>query len=273
MSTRPAPAPPYLTDSLPGRRGWPIGFAHRGADVDRENTLAAYEAAVEAGFGYLELDVQSTADGVLVCFHDDTLDRVTTGSGRIADHTWAELAAVRTGGQPLLRFEDLLRRWDDVRLNVDLKSPDSVAEMVRLVAAHDAWDRVLFASFADSRRRRVRSQLRRAGHAGRKPAFSAGQAAIAAFVLLSPLGLGRALRRWAMDVDCLQVPVSHRGIPVVTAGFLRRAHAAGLAVHVWVVDDAAQMHRLLDLGVDGIMTDRAEVLAEVFAARGVWPQR
>lgn len=265
--------PPYLTDSLPARNGWPVGFAHRGADVHRENTLAAYEAAVEAGFGHLELDVQTTRDGVLVCFHDDTLDRATTGTGRIADHTWAELADVRTGGEPLLRFEDLLLRWDDVRLNVDLKGPDSTEEMVRLVAAHDAWDRVLFASFTDARRRHVRSVLRRIGHAGRRVAFSGGERAIAALVLLGPAGLAKVLKRWAMDIDCLQVPVSHRGIPVVTPGFVRRAHAAGLAVHVWVIDEPAEMERLLDMGVDGIMTDRADVLAEVFTRRGIWPQR
>ena len=265
--------PPYLTDSLAARNGWPVGFAHRGADVRRENTLAAYEAAVDAGFGHLELDVQTTRDGVLVCFHDDTLDRVTTGSGRIADHTWADLAEVRTGGEPLLRFEDLLRRWDDVRLNVDLKGRSSTEELVRLVALHDAWDRVLFASFDDSRRRHVRSVLRRTGHAGRRVAFSAGEKAIAALVLLGPVGLARTLKRWAVDIDCLQVPVSHKGIPVVTPGFVRRAHAAGLAVHVWVIDDAAEMERLLEMGVDGIMTDRADVLAEVFTRRGIWPQR
>lgn len=265
--------PPYLTDSPPARNGWPVGFAHRGADVHRENTLAAYEAAVDAGFGHLELDVQTTADGVLVCFHDDTLDRVTTGSGRVADHTWAELQDVRTGGEPLVLFEDLLRRWDDVRLNVDLKGRDSTEEMVRLVAAHDAWDRVLFASFDDTRRRHVRSVLRRTGHGGRRVAFSAGEKAIAALVLLGPVGLARALARWAMDIDCLQVPVSHKGIPVVTPGFVRRAHAAGLAVHVWVIDEPDEMERLLDMGVDGIMTDRADVLAEVFTRRGIWPQR
>lgn len=271
---RPRRTPPaYLTDSRPARRGWSLGFAHRGADVRRENTLAAYEAAVDAGFGHLELDVQTTQDGVLVCFHDDTLDRVTTGSGRIADHTWEDLAEVRTGGEPLLPFEDLLRRWDDVRLNVDLKGRSSTEELVRLVARHDAWDRVLFASFDDSRRRHVRSVLRRTGHTGRRVAFSAGEKAIAAFVLLGPIGLGPMLKRWAADVDCLQVPVSHRGIPVVTPGFVRRAHAAGLAVHVWVIDEAAEMERLLEMGVDGIMTDRADVLAEVFTRRGIWPQR
>jgi glycerophosphoryl diester phosphodiesterase len=265
--------PPYLTDSLPARNGWPVGFAHRGADVHRENTLAAFEAAVDAGFGHLELDVQTTRDGVLVCFHDDTLDRVTTGRGRIADHTWAELQDVRTGGEPLLPFEDLLRRWDDVRLNVDLKGRDSTQEMVRLVAEHDAWDRVLFASFDDARRRHVRRAIAAAGYGDRRVAFSGGQAAIAALVALGPLGLAKVLARWAMDIDCLQVPVAHRGIPVVTPGFVRRAHTAGLAVHVWVIDEAEEMERLLEMGVDGIMTDRADVLAEVFTRRGIWPQR
>ncbi|MBN6829233.1 glycerophosphodiester phosphodiesterase family protein, partial [Micrococcus luteus] len=104
-------------------------------------------------------------------------------------------------------------------------------------------------------------------------ATSGGAAAIAALVTLGPLGLTRWLRRYALDVDCVQVPVRHGRVPVATPDFVRRCHAAGLPVHVWVVDEPAEIERLLDLGVDGIMTDRADVLAEVYARRGLWPQR
>ena len=98
-------------------------------------------------------------------------------------------------------------------------------------------------------------------------------AAIAALVALGPLGLTSWLRRHALDIDCVQVPVRHGRVRVVTADFVRRCHAAGLPVHVWVIDEPDEMHRLLDLGVDGIMTDRADVLADVFTTRGIWPQR
>ncbi|MDO5633479.1 MAG: glycerophosphodiester phosphodiesterase [Micrococcus sp.] len=271
-------APAYLRDSLPGRHGWPIGFAHRGADVTRENTLAAFTHAVNAGFSHLELDVRTTADGVLVCFHDETLDRVSTGTGPLSALTWAQLVPVRVGGEPLLRFADLLTTFPEVRFNVDLKDAAAVPAMLDVLTEHDAWDRVLIAAFQDSRRAVLRRELRRRGlsHRATGPrrlATSPGMAAMAAFVTLGPLGLTRWLRRAAAQIDCLQVPVNYGRIPVVTPGFVRRAHAARLPVHVWVIDDAAEMERLLDLGVDGIMTDRADVLAEVFTRRGIWPQR
>ncbi|MEW1980328.1 glycerophosphodiester phosphodiesterase [Citricoccus sp. NPDC079358] len=297
--------PPYLTDSLPARRGWPLAFAHRGADTTRENTLTAFRSAVDRGYGYLELDVRTSKDGVLMVFHDEVLDRVTTGSGRISDHTWEELSALRvldpaTGqgsdrgpvrervasvggaaldpevgfagsdlleGEHLLRFEDLLTEWPDVHLNVDLKDDAAGEAMVPLLARHDAWHRVLIASFHDSRRRRFTRT------AGRRIAMSGGGWAIAALVLAAPLGLTRFVARRLVHVDCVQVPVKQGVIPVVTRTFVSRCQAAGLQVHVWVVDDPAEMEHLLALGVDGLMTDDAEALASVMEARGYWPQR
>lgn len=274
----PRPAPAYLADSLPGRAGRPLGFAHRGAGNERENSLAAFQSACDAGFAYLELDVRTTKDGVLVVFHDETLDRVTTGRGRISDVTWEQLHSVTVGGEPLLRFADLLTALPEARLNVDLKDRAAAPAMAHLLAEHEAWDRVLVASFHDSRRRLFRRSLTALGHAERahgphRIATSGGAAAIAALVLLGPLGLTGWLRRHALDIDCVQVPIRHGRIPVVTADFVRRCHAAGLPVHVWVVDEAEEIERLLDLGVDGVMTDRADVLAEVFTRRGLWPQR
>lgn len=150
------PLTAYLKDSLPGRLGWPLAFAHRGADTARENTLTAFRNAVERGYGYLELDVRTTADGVLMVFHDETLDRNTTGTGRLSEHTWEELsrlrvidpagavrpAAVGTAGpdplegEHLLRFEDLLTAWPDVRLNVDLKDDAAAEAIVPLSLIH-----------------------------------------------------------------------------------------------------------------------------------------
>jgi len=276
-SPTPRPAPAYLAATAPARRGWPLGFAHRGAGNERENTLAAFTAAWEAGFGYLELDVRTTSDGVLVVFHDATLDRVSTAAGDFSALAWADFAAHTVGGEPFLRFADLLAALPEARFNVDLKDADAAPAMAALLAEHDAWDRVLVASFHDSRRRAFRRAVAALGHPERahgpeRVATSGGAAAIAALVLLGPLGLTGWLRRHALDIDCVQVPLHQDRVPVVTADFVHRCHAAGLPVHVWVVDDPAEMERLLDLGVDGIMTDRADVLAEVFTRRGIWPQ-
>ncbi|WFP16705.1 glycerophosphodiester phosphodiesterase family protein [Citricoccus muralis] len=279
--------PRYLTDSLPGRHGWPIALAHRGADPDRENTLAAFSAAVDRGFGYLELDVRTTADGVPVVFHDETLERITTGAGPLAERTWDELAQFRvvgehpdgSPGEPLLLFEDLLSAFPHIHLNVDLKDAASAEAVATVVHRHDAWARVLVASFVDAHRIAYRDHARRlTGRDDLPIAHSGGTRAVATLVFTHrfPLPVFRkVVERLRRDVDlhAVQVPVRSGPIPVVTARFVERCHQVGLAVHVWVVDDPAEMERLLALGVDGLVTDNGAGLAEVMAARGHWPQR
>lgn len=268
---------PYLLNSRPGAPGTvdlhhsPLAFVHRGGDPARENTMAAFEDAVAMGYRYLEIDVRTSSDGVLVVFHDEALDRITDGTGPLSEKTWQELAALRlrSSGEPLLRFDELLTRWDDVHLNVDLKDGASVEEFARLVEAHGAHDRVLAASFNDARRHRVRRAL------SRRVATSGGWAVTAMIVLLGPLGLMQRLGRRSTEIDCVQVPISQGRVRVVTPGFVRRCHRAGLQVHVWVVDEPAEMRRLLDMGVDGLMTDDAAALAQFMSEHdgAVWPQR
>ncbi len=268
---------PYLLNSRPGPAGAPdlhhspLAFVHRGGDPARENTMAAFEDAVAMGYRYVEIDVRTAACGTLVVFHDETLDRITDGAGPLSAKTWEELSALRlrASGEPLLRFEELLARWDDVHLNVDLKDAESVDEFARLVEEHGAHDRVLAASFNDARRHRVLKAL------GRKVATSGGWVSTALIVLLGPLGMMGRLGRRVAEIDCVQVPITQGRVRVVTPGFIRRCHQAGLQVHVWVVDEPAEMHRLLDMGVDGLMTDDAAALAQVMQERGgaVWPQR
>ncbi|MGJ9372404.1 glycerophosphodiester phosphodiesterase [Nesterenkonia sp. CF4.4] len=264
---------PYLLNSRPGAlHHRPLAFAHRGADPRRENTMGAFRRAVDLGYRYLEIDVRTAADGTLVVFHDEELDRATTGSGLLSEKTWEQLAQLRVGAgeeftEPLVRFEELLGTWDDVHLNVDLKDAAAVMEFARLVEKHQVHDRVLAASFNDARRHSVRRRL------SRPVATSGGWAATALIVLMGPLGLMGRLGGRVADIDCVQVPVSRGRIRVVTPRFVQRCHRAGLQVHVWVVDDPAEMHELLDMGVDGLMTDDAEALAEVMRERSVWPQR
>lgn len=264
---RAGPEVPYLLNSVPGDlHRAPLAFAHRGADPQRENTMAAFRRAVGLGFRYLEIDVRTSADGQLVIFHDEILDRVTTGTGRIADHTWEQLSRVRISGEPLVRFEDALIDLPQTHFNVDLKDEESVPHFVEIVERLGAHDRVLAASFNDARRRRVSRLL------SRQVATSGGWASTALMVFLGPLADVGGLARLIAGTDCMQVPVRQSGITVVRPKFVRRCHAAGLQVHVWVIDDPAQMHHLLDIGVDGIMTDDAEALAAVMAERSVWPQ-
>jgi glycerophosphoryl diester phosphodiesterase len=249
-------------------------MAHRGFSLSGlENSLAAFRSAVELGYFHLETDVHTTSDGELLLFHDRTLDRVTDGHGRIHDLTADEVREVRIGGtEPVPTFDELVEAFPNARFNLDVKDWHSVPSVVAAIERHQVHDRVLIASFSDRRRRAVLRQL------SRRTASSAGTLANALFLVLGPLlSAGRAgapvravLRRVLRDVDALQVPLRYRTIPVVTPGYVRRAHELGLYVHVWTINDPAQMHRLLDLGVDGIVSDRADLLKEVLQERGQW---
>jgi glycerophosphoryl diester phosphodiesterase len=248
--------------------GLPIAFAHRGGAVDEsgialENTMFAFQQAVDLGFRYLETDAHVTSDGVLVASHDPTLERTTDGRGVIEDHTWDELARLKVGGREAIpRFEDLLTTWPEVRVNVDAKTPDAVGLLARLIHRHRAWDRVCVASFSAASVYRLRREV------GPRvaTAFSWIEAAAMKWVP------GRSLRGWALrSGQAAQVPPRHRlGIDVLTPAYVSRAHELGKVVNVWTVNDAAEMHRVLDLGADGVFTDRLDILREVFSARGIW---
>jgi glycerophosphoryl diester phosphodiesterase len=249
-------------------------MAHRGFSLaGLENSLAAFRSAVELGYFHLETDVHTTSDGELLLFHDRTLDRVTDGHGRIHDLTADEVREVRIGGtEPVPTFDELVEAFPNARFNLDVKDWHSVPSVVAAIERHQVHDRVLIASFSDRRRRAVLRQL------SRRTASSAGTLANALFLVLGPLLSARragapvraVLRLVLRDVDALQVPLRYRAIPVVTPGYVRRAHELGLYVHVWTINDPAQMHRLLDLGVDGIVSDRADLLKEVLQERGQW---
>jgi glycerophosphoryl diester phosphodiesterase len=249
----------YLDASLP------IPFAHRGGAIHGdENSMAAFERAVKAGYCYLETDVHATRDGVVVVFHDDTLDRMLGRPGRIEDLAWADLESVRVGGEravPLLT--EVLEAWPECRLNIDMKADSAVDPTIEAIWRLGARDRVLLASFNDQRIRRAR------GICGPRQATSMGQRETAALRFGSLLG--RGLAGFVPGVAAVQVPVTYLGVRVVDARFIRHTHRLGMQVHVWTIDDPDEMHGLLDLGVDGIMTDRIEILRDVLTARGRWP--
>jgi glycerophosphoryl diester phosphodiesterase len=241
----------------------PVAFAHRGGAAHfPENSWPAFEHAVGLGYAYLETDAHATADGQVVAFHDKTLDRVTDAAGRVADLPWARVAAARIGGtEPIPLLADLLGAWPDVRFNIDVKDAPAIGPLAEVVARAAAWDRVCVTSFSGRRLGATRRALA-------QPACMATAPAGIGMLRYGVPPRALAARFAAQFIRCTQIPAG-----LATARYLSRAHAAGLAVHVWTVNDADQMASLLDLGVDGIMTDETVALREVMRRRGLWNPR
>ena len=242
----------------------PIAFAHRGAHFEdgvTENSMAAFERAVALGYRYVETDVHATADGVLVAFHDSKLDRVTDRHGPIGALPWSEVRRARLaegdGGVPLL--EDLLGTWPELRVNIDAKADPAIEPLVEVIRRMGAHDRVCLGAFADARL----TELRR--RTGGRVCTSMGPREVAR---LRAASLGVPVGRFA--AACAQVPTRRGAIPIVDRRFVEAAHGRHLHVHVWTVDDEDEMVRLLDLGVDGVMTDRPDLLKSVLQRRGDW---
>lgn len=252
---------PYLEHPHPGL---PVPYAHRGYSARHpENTMSAFEAAVELGYLHIETDVHATSDGVAVAFHDDRLDRATDRTGEIARLPWSEVREARVdGAEPIPTLPELLSSWRDLRVNIDPKSDGAVLPMLDAIRQADAWRRVCVGSFSGRRLEEIRART------GGRVCTSMGPLEIfrlRAGSLGAPSG--------AFAADCVQVPPVWRGLPMVDGALLRHAHALGLPVHVWTINEEARMRRLLDLGVDAIMTDEAELLKRVLEERGEWRER
>lgn len=244
-----------------------MAFAHRGFSREGlENTLTAFRGAWDLGFTHLETDVRATRDGALVAFHDDRLDRVADRPGALAELDWTSVAAARIGvTERVPLFAEVAEELPGAYFNVDVKSAEAVGPFAELIERMGLHERVLVTSFSDARRRAVLARL------SRPVASSAGMRGATAFRLLGGALPDAALRRVLPGVGALQVPERAGRVRVVTARSLARAHRLGLQVHVWTVNDPADMRRLLDLGVDGLVTDRADLLRSVLEARGDWP--
>lgn len=240
-----------------------IAMAHRGGslltnNLGIENTVRAFTNAVQLGFRYLETDVQTTRDGRLVAFHDDTLDRVTEISGPLRDLLAEELEELLVGDrEPIPTMDELFETFPEANFNIDLKSGTAVAPLAETIKRHGAQRRVCVASFARTRINRFRSLLPQVPTA----VSSTGVAALT----MGAVSAGGQV---------YQVPLQHLVGPVtldiVTPRNIERIHAAGKKIHVWTVDDPTTMHRLIDWGVDGIITDRPDSLKDVLRARGMW---
>ncbi|MEJ7585419.1 MAG: glycerophosphodiester phosphodiesterase [Acidimicrobiales bacterium] len=238
-----------------------LAFAHRGGAGDwPENTMPAFAHAVSLGYRYLETDVHVTSDDVLLAFHDDRLERVTDGTGTISTLPYRQVrSALVDGREPIPLLEDLLGAFPEARINIDPKHDGAVAALAEVVRRTDSIDRVCCGAFSDARLARLRSIL------GPTLCTSLGPRATAR---LRAGSYGTPVGR--LPGPCVQVPHRFRGRTLTDRRFVDAAHRRGLQVHVWTVDEPAEMDELLDLGVDGIMTDRPTVLKDVLVRRGQW---
>ncbi len=258
---------PYLDDP-PGGPGTVLAFAHRGGAYHPgleglENTMAAFRHAAALGYTYLETDVHVTGDGVLLAFHDQVLDRVSDRQGAISALTRAEVGEALVGGRERVpTLDELVVAFPQARFNIDLKSDGSVAVLAAFIHERGLADRVLVGSFSPRRLR----EFRRA--AGPRVPTSAHPLEVALFRVLPSARLADRLTRGR--VAALQVPHRRGRWRLATAGFVRRAQAAGKHVHVWTIDDPDEMRELLDRGVDGIFTDRTDILRDVLVERSAW---
>jgi glycerophosphoryl diester phosphodiesterase len=257
----------YL-DAVLDAPGTVIAMAHRGGAlhpdlVGLENTMYAFKHAAALGYRYLETDVHVTRDGHLVAFHDAVLDRMTDRPGALASVLADELAEARIGGEHLVpSMAELLEELPECRFNIDLKAPGAVDPLADLIERTGSRDRVCVGSFSS----RVLQRFRR--RTGKAVATSATPAEVAVFLASSGPVLRHLVGRRRFGV--LQIPRRRGVLPLATASVVRRAHAAGVQVHVWTVDEPAEMEELVDLGVDGLISDRTDLLKDVLIRRGLW---
>jgi len=253
---------PYLNGPHPrafAHRGW-----HLGELAGMENSLTAFRRAVDEGFVYLEADVHATSDGVVVVHHDETLERTTDAAGPVGGQPWSLVRqALVAGNEPVCRLDELIEELPTAKINIDVKADPAVGPVLDVVRRMDAWDRVCLASFSEQRLNRLRHEGgdRLLTGIGSRSAVALRMRAWAPWLLATPPVRG----------GVAQLPRRHGRLRVVDAGLVRYAHRRGIEVHVWTVDSPTEMAELLDLGVDGLMTDRPDVLRGVLRARGAWP--
>ena len=248
----------------------PLAIAHRGGALEApQNTMAAFERAIGLGYRYLELDVRATSDGALAVFHDYTLAALTGRPGAVHELTWSELSQAKVLGQePVPRLEEVLAAWPDVNLNLDPKHHNAVRPLAKLLGQRDYASRVCLSTFSDRRLQALAKRL-------------AGNYCIArtqrqtAWWRIKSLLSGKHSpatpdRQRDLTQGCVQVPATIHRRRLVDARFVAAVHACGHQVHVWTVNDPAEMRQLLAMGVDGIFTDRPSVLKDVLVELGQW---
>lgn len=237
-------------------------LAHRGLALDApENTLLAFAKALAIGVDSIETDVHESSDGIAMISHDLSLSRTAGREVEVNQLTAAELRRVDLGyGQSFASLADALDAFPHARFNIDVKSPGVVQPTINAVRSARAVHRVLVTSFSDARRRATVDGLSGV-------ATSAPLGAMAGILAASTLRMARRAQSILSEFDAVQIPERWKGIRVVTPRLIALAHAAGVEVHVWTINDAESMERLFDLGVDGIVTDRSDIALELLRRR------
>jgi len=243
------------------KSGRVIGFAHRGAALEHtENSMAAFASAFELGFRFLETDIRASRDGTPWVFHDETLLRLADDPRRMRELSDRDLASIRVrGGHAILRLSELFEAFPDACFNLDIKSDLAIEPMAWVISAHRMQRRVLIGSFSDKRismlNRLLGGNICRGVGTGNALRFHIGAR------LRLPQFFG---------AHAVQLPISHKGIRLITPVSISYAHRLGLRVHVWTINHAPVMHALFDMGVDGIMSDDPALLKQVMQERGIW---
>ncbi len=237
-------------------------LAHRGFARDvPENTLLAFAKALALGVTCIETDVHASLDGIAVISHDPDLSRLAGRETTVNQLTMAQLRRVDLGhGQTFASLAEAFDGFPDARFNIDVKSADAVGPTVDAIRSAGATSRVLVTSFSEKRRLATVRELPGV-------ASSASARTFAVALIAGKLGLSPAVRFILRGVDAVQIPQRAAGMATITPRQLRMLHGAGVEVHVWTVNDAATMERLLNLGVDGLVTDRSDLAMELVERR------
>ena len=264
----PAPAYPYYSSDL----NYPLVIAHQGGDgIWPGDTLFAYQNATELGVDVLEMDIHITSDGVLVLMHDETVDHTTDGTGEIESMTLAEIKRLDAGydwtpdegktfpfrgqGITVTALEEIFQAFPDKHMTIEIKK--SNASMSKpfcdLIHQYNMQDKVLAASFYDDKLKEFRAECP-------EVATSSAKQETTRFVLMSKAFLAGF---YSPIFISLQVPEESGGITVMTESFVKASHSRGLAVEVWTINDTETMQKLIDWGVDGIITDRPDLMLKL----------
>lgn len=247
---------PFLETQLP------IAFAHRGGASDApENTMPAFAKAIELGYTYLETDVHSTRDGVLLAFHDDDLLRTCGVSGKISELDYSEVRNARVNGtEPIPLLQDIFDAWPQARINIDCKSDAALQPLIKALRPPHVLEKVCVGSFSDKRLSVLRDTF------GPSLCSSLGPKQVALLRVRSWIGVVKPFE----GALAAQIPLKQGPITLTDKRLVDDAHSAGLQVHVWTIDEPDEMEHLLNLGVDGIMTDKPLVLKQILQNKGLW---
>jgi glycerophosphoryl diester phosphodiesterase len=241
---------------------YPRRLAHRGLSQHQggidENSISAIEAAVAAGATHVESDTHATRDGTAVLFHDDNLERVAGIRSEISALELREIKAIQLlNGSTIPTLSEVFDRFPVLYLNLDIKSEHAIEPTVRAIEAHGAHDRVLVSSFSEARRKKALGML------SKPVATSASMKLVILAWASHTLAFGAGFRSFTKDIDAFQIPVSRGPVKLATRSFIKRAQHANIEVHFWTINDPEQMRKLLELGADGIVTDRVDILTNL----------